>query len=109
MCQIPRGFPGWWGTSVRWKGILIGTFEHGFALVSTECSRRGIAIMFGNRRLSDQFYSALYHPGISSELIEADFTGKITRRGLLINEIHSLRTRRISDEEENALFKALGF
>lgn len=108
MCNLPRGFRGWQGASVRWQGILLDATPHGMALIATDCQRRGITI----RSLPDvpSVKAALRRGWREQGIIEIDLKGKITTdRLLLVTAIHSVVFRRMSENQETAFWKSKGF
>ena len=91
LCDVPRNLAGWEGATVRWKGILIGTREHGYGLMAEECRRRGINLgLPADERVRDEL-GALFstfetRPAGS---LRVDLSGKIVGERLIVQTIYS--------------------
>ena len=103
MCDIPN-LQSWTGTSVRWKGVVLGTFHHGFGLVAEDCS--GLVPLDGWTKVpgGSALDQALEETWLKSGLLHAELSGKIIGEGerqrLWVTDVHHLKFEPMSDEEE---------
>jgi hypothetical protein len=108
MCNLPRTFGGWQGSTVRWHGVLLDATPHGMSLVETDCERRGVQI--ASLPEDPRLKLALRRGWRETGLVEVDLTGKITTDAMLsVSVIHSVVFRRMSEQEVKNFWTSLGF
>ena len=108
MCNLPRTFGGWQGSTVRWHGVLLDATPHGMALIATDCQRRGIAL--ASKPTDQRVVLALRRKCRESGIVEVDLTGKITTDAMLdVGVIHSVGFQRMSEQEERHFWTSQGF
>ena len=108
ICDLPRGARGWSGTEVRWKGAMVGTFQHGFALVTEECARRGMSLgSWDSAELDQALRAKSKEPGVLRVDVSAKIVGERPR--LRITEVHRISFQPLSYEQEEAYWRSKGF
>ena len=110
ICKLPKSLAGWSGVDVRWQGIVIGTFEHGFVLISENCQRRGIQL--GDWPLTpsgDLLEETLRREWLETGLVRVGVSGKIAGGMLLVREIHAVSLVPMSEDARRAHLRSLGF
>jgi hypothetical protein len=108
ICDFPRNFAGWRGTNVSFKGVLVGTFEHGYVLVAEGCERRGIRFAKWPEG-SDGIALNKVLNRWDTGLARAEFTGKLSREGLLVTHTKNVTYETMSTQEKAAFFRSRGF
>lgn len=113
VCDLPSNVASWSGATVRWKGPVVGTFHHGFAMIAEDCQRRGISLdgwetAPGGEELDAALRQYISRPG----LVRADVTGKILDnddRHLWITHVHGIDFRPMTDAQEEAYWRSRVF
>jgi hypothetical protein len=105
LCDLPIGLPGWSGTDVQWRGLLLAA-RHGTSFIAQDCRRRGVQIVGFSDPAQEQMIDLALHPR-GTDWFEADIRAKIVDRGLYIQSIDKLRP--IDEEEGIRRSKRLGF
>lgn len=110
ICKLPKTLAGWSGVDVHWRGIVIGTFEHGFVLISENCLRRGIQLGdWPSTPSGDLLEETLRREWREPGLVRVGVSGKIAGRRLLVQEIHAVSLVPMSEDARRKHLRSLGF
>lgn len=107
ICDFPRNFAGWQGKEVSFRGVLVGTFEHGYVLLAEGCERRGIGFANWPEGPSRVALEKVLNR-LDTGLARAEFKGKLSREGLLVTRIEKVTYEPMTTQEKNAFFRSKG-
>jgi hypothetical protein len=105
LCDLPRGFVGWSGHNVRWRGLIVDASPHGLGFVSEDCHRRGAAIKDISSGAEADYRA--FQRSRKTSWVRVELSAKLTDNGLIITKFHRLEA--ISDEAALRRTRALGF
>jgi len=99
---------GWQGVDVRWTGMVIGTFEHGYVLIATGCRRRGIDLDWRDASGQAALNAALIREWRDPGIVLIDVSGKISSL-FRVRKVHRIAFLRMSRASRDRLLRSLGY
>jgi hypothetical protein len=109
LCKLPRNLAGWQGSEVRWQGLVIGTPNHGYALITEDCQHRGIPLDWQTARSGHLLDETSRWDRRPEGLVRVDVSGRISHWGLVVSDVHRVVVIPMNFEAEKRHVRALGF
>jgi len=112
LCDLPRSLRTWEHTQVRWRGAIIGGFNHGFSLIAEDCPRRGIVVADwpehtpDGRALQQELEKRFAERGV----LRVEVSGRVTSdRTLIITKVHHFDFQPMTEAEDAAWWRTIRF
>jgi|EndMetStandDraft_9_1072997.scaffolds.fasta_scaffold00034_12 hypothetical protein len=109
LCEMPKHLASWNGADVRWSGIIIGTFDHGFILVTEKCRHRGIPLDWRSDEAGHALEAPIRREWTEAGIIRASLSGRIAGQRLLVTKVHHVALFPMNEGAEREHMRALGF
>ncbi|MGF7152238.1 hypothetical protein FHS96_005907 [Sphingomonas zeicaulis] len=107
ICSMNGSRSNWNSTHVTWKGIIIGSPEHGYLFLNSDCPKKKIGLEFakdktwsGFTKLNDTFDRPV--------IIKGTVIGEINADHLVVNEIDNFMVQKMTFEEKLEYLRWLG-